>query len=171
MRVSSFAVGLEPAGRYRLLPYFFVLELHRCHLTRRLVEKWWGEAEAESVVAAWLDLLATMPLAYRVPLALWLDRGDEIRKPVPASLDVVWRAAAAIHPPEFVADHSDDFVRELRNGATGSFIEAWLELRRAGSRVPAGAASPIAGGPGSGLGRRLPCLLRRARCCWLVHAS
>lgn len=105
-------------------------ELHRCHLTRRLVEKWWGEAEAESVVAAWLDLLATMPLAYRVPLALWLDRGGEIRKPVPASLDVVWRAGAAIHPPEFVADHSDDFVRELPNGATVSFIEAWLELRR-----------------------------------------
>ena len=42
----------------------------------------------------------------------------------------MWRAAAAIHPPEFVADHSDDFVRELRNGATVSFIEAWLELRR-----------------------------------------
>ena len=128
MGVSSFAACIEPARRYRLLPYFFALQLHRCHLTRRLVEKWWRIAETESIVKAWLDTLAALPPPYRPPLARWLERSGEIGKPAPAGLDRVLCMAAAFHPPRFVAIYADDFVHELRKGTTAGFIEAWLEL-------------------------------------------
>jgi hypothetical protein len=128
MGVSSFAAGIEPARRYRLLPYYFAMRLHRCHLTRRLVEKWWGDAAAEPITKAWLDILAALPVEHRSRLVRWLDRGP-IHQPVPPGLDRVLTTAAAVNPPKFITCYIDDLMSVLRRGVTVSFLEAWLELR------------------------------------------
>lgn len=126
--VSSFAAGLAPERRYRLLPYYFAMRLHRCHLTRRLVEKWWSDAEAESAVQAWLDLLAALPMSHRVRLARRLDMTGEVRKEIPAGLQPVLARAAALHPPSFLVQHLQRILRELRRGVHVSFLAAWVEF-------------------------------------------
>ena len=139
--VDSFAAGVEPARRYRLLPYFFALELHRCHDSRRLIADW---LRRENLNEAWLDLLVELPRAYRPGLVRWLDRSGEIGQPIPAGFEELLRQAVACHSPAFVAANAAAIVQALRKQCPAPFIAAWLELRVVpGSRVPLDA--PAAG--------------------------
>ena len=139
--VDSFAAGVEPARRYRFLPYFFALELHRCHDSRRLIGDW---LRRESLNETWLNLLVSLPRAHRPGLIRWLDRSGEIGQPIPAGFEALLHEAVVHHSPAFVAANAGGIIQALRKDCPAPFIAAWLELRLVpGSRVPLDA--PAAG--------------------------